>query len=170
MAALGLGIGPRKAGSTGLPAAPARPGRPWWQALLWLGVPFAFYLIPVLAGYAWSARSPGTPQVPDSAYAGRDPDVSISIERYGTGVVFLPFQARLREYLQAGELPLWNPYQGLGEPFAAQGDGNPYFPVEIVRALLPYSLGNYVTFLEYYISAVFFYLFLKFVYPISETF
>jgi hypothetical protein len=136
-------------------------GPRWWQSLLWLALPFAFYLIPLLAGYAWNAHSPGTPEAPGSTYAGRDPDVSISVERYGTGVLFVPFQARLREYLKTGELPLWNPYQGLGEPFAAQGDGNPYFPVEIVRALLPYSLGNYVTFLEYYISAVFLYLFLR---------
>jgi hypothetical protein len=152
VAAPGLDAGPRLAGSA---------GPRWWQTLLWLALPFAFYLIPLLAGYAWNAHSPGTPEAPGSTYTGRDPDVSISVERYGTGVLFVPFQARLRQYLQIGELPLWNPYQGLGEPFAAQGDGNPYFPVEIVRALLAYSAGNYVTFLAYYISAVFLYLFLR---------
>ena len=146
---------------SGLDPRPHSAGPRWWQTLLWLAVPFAFYLIPVLAGYAWNAHSPGTPEVPGSTYAGRDPDVSISVERYGTGVLFVPFQARLREYLKAGELPLWNPYQGLGEPFAAQGDGNPYSPVEMMRALLPYSMGNYVTFAEYYVSAIFLYLFLR---------
>lgn len=134
----------------------------WWQPLAWLAVPFAFYLIPAFLGYAWNARNPGTPSVPGlEGNVGRIPDVPISVETYGTGVVFVPFQARLRDYLHAGELPLWNPYQGLGEPFAAQGDGNPYFPFEIVRALLPYSLGNFVTFFEYYLAAVFLYLFLR---------
>jgi hypothetical protein len=136
-----------------------------WQVLLWLALPCCFYLIPILAGYGWTSQSPGTPNVLAldalDGYDGRTADVSISVERYGTGVVFVPFQARLREFLHHGDLPLWNPYQGLGEPFAAQGDGNPYFPVEIVRALLPYSLGNYVTFAEFYVATVFLYLFLR---------
>ena len=35
------------------------------------------------------------------------------------GVVVVPFQARLRAYLRGWDLPLWNPYSGLGQPFAA---------------------------------------------------
>ena len=72
----------------------------------------------------------------------------------------MPLHARIRQYLGAGELPLWNPYQGLGQPLAAQGEGNPYFPAAILRALLPYSLENYVTVGMVYLSAVCLYLFL----------
>src|SRR5262249_50348977 len=66
-----------------------------------------------------------------------------------------------RQFLGAGELPLWNPYQGLGQPLAAQGEGNPYFPPAILRALLPFSLENYVTVGGIYLSAVGTYLLLR---------
>ncbi|MBV9581554.1 MAG: hypothetical protein JO057_23500, partial [Chloroflexi bacterium] len=89
------------------------------------------------------------------------PDIPIGVETWGTGALSAPLHARLSEYERAFELPLWNPYQGLGEPYAAQGDGSPYSPFELLRALLPYSLGNYVTVLAYYLSAVCLFLFLR---------
>jgi len=94
-------------------------------------------------------------------YPGRWPNTPTTIEWFGTGVVVVPMHARLAEYVRSAELPLWNPYQGLGQPFAAQGDGNPYFPVAIVRALLPYAASDYVTLAMYYVAAVFLYLFLR---------
>ena len=129
---------------------------------LWLAVPFALYLVPLLGGYAWNTISPMTPNATGfDAYGGRRPELPITVETYGTGVVAVPFQARLREYLRAGELPLWNPYQGLGQPFAAQGEGGPYFPLAIVRSLIPYRFANFVTVAGYYLSAVFMFLFLR---------
>src|SRR5262249_10302245 len=51
------------------------------------------------------------------------------------------------------ELPLWNPYSGLGQPFAAQGEGGPYFPIAVLRSLLPSSWSNLVTFTMIAVSA-----------------
>src|SRR5581483_4837765 len=101
--------------------------------------------------YGWSSLAPGSPNVTGLAgYAARFPDANISVESWGTGALSVPLHARLGEYIRNFELPLWNPYQGLGEPYAAQGDGSPYSPLELLRAMLPYSFGNLITFIGYY--------------------
>src|SRR5262249_29136244 len=69
--------------------------------------------------------------------------------------------AWLGQYLRKLERPLWNPYQGLGEPYAAQGDGSPYSPFEVVRAIVPYSWVTALPLAAYYFSAVFLFLFLR---------
>jgi hypothetical protein len=131
------------------------------RAFGWLALPLLAYLVPLLLGYGWNSLNPGTPNVPGLVYDGRAADEAITAEWFGTGVVVVPLQARMRAYLEAGELPLWNPYQGLGQPFAAQGEGGPYYPLAIIRAVLPYSLGNYVTVLGIYIAGIALYLFLR---------
>jgi len=133
-----------------------------WRFLLWLMLPFSFYLLPLLLGFSWSALGEGHNVLnPPEGYSGRLPDMRITVEAWGASVVVVPFHAKLAHYIAAHELPLWNPYQGLGQPFAAQGEGSPYFPFAVIRALLPYSLDNYVTFFVFYISSVFLYLFLR---------
>jgi hypothetical protein len=124
-------------------------------------VPFVFYLVPFLAGYGWSALTPPTPRFAGMTTPERQSEIPTAVEWYGTGVVVVPFQARLRAYLREWELPLWNPYSGLGQPFAAQGDGSPYFPAAVLRSLLPTSWSNLVTFGMIGISAVSLYAFLR---------
>ncbi len=123
--------------------------------VLALLAPFVFYLVPFVAGYGWTALSPMTPGFAGMAQApGRQSMHPTAVEHYGTGVVVVPFQARLRAYLRDGDLPLWNPYSGLGQPFSAQGEGSPYFPAAVLRSLLPTSWSNAVTFAMIGISAV----------------
>jgi hypothetical protein len=130
--------------------------------LAWLLLPFVFYLTPLVFGYAWNSLSEQHNVLdPPEGYSGRLPDMRITVEAWVASVLTVPLHARLNEYIHALELPLWNPYQGLGESYQAQGDGSPYFPVSMLRSLLPYSLSNYVTFATYYVSAVFMYLFLR---------
>jgi hypothetical protein len=129
--------------------------------LLVLAAPFVFYLIPFLAGYGWSALSPMTPGFPGMVVPARQSEIPTAVEHYGTGVVTVPFQARLRAYLRDGDLPLWNPYSGLGQPFAAQGEGSPYFPPAVLRSLLPTSWSNLVTFAVIGVSTVTLFLFLR---------
>src|SRR5215204_5059524 len=96
--------------------------------LLKIALPFAVYLIPIACGYEWSTITPGTPNLPAmGGYVGRQPKVATTVEVFGTGVIAGPYVARLRNYLVTRQMPLWNPYQGLGQPYAAQGDGSPYF-------------------------------------------
>ncbi|MBV9578435.1 MAG: hypothetical protein JO057_07595 [Chloroflexi bacterium] len=133
-----------------------------WTFLLWLALPLVFYLVPLALGYAWNSLSEQHNVLdPPEGYSGRLPDMRITVEAWGASVLTVPLHARLHEYLSTLQIPLWNPYQGLGEPYQAQGDGSPYFPLEVLRSTLPYSLSNYVSVLSYYLSAVFLYLLLR---------
>jgi hypothetical protein len=143
-------------------ATRTRPGRGRRFAPLgWLALPLLIYVVPLLLGYNWSSISPSTPNIPGLDYDGRRPNTPTTIEWFGTGVVVIPLQARIRAYTEAAELPLWNPYQGLGQPFAAQGEGSPYFPLAVVRALLPYHLSSWITVLAIYAAGVASYAFLR---------
>jgi hypothetical protein len=134
-----------------------------WDIPIWLALPMLLYLVPLFEGYAWSALGPSYLPFnvlnPPEEYRGRLPATRITAEAWGTSVVLLPLRARIRDYLLAGELPLWNPYQGLGQPFAAQGEGNPFFPMAMLRSLLPYSKENVITVGVIYVSSVFMALF-----------
>jgi hypothetical protein len=122
-------------------------------------------VIPVVLGFAWSAIGDPTHAYnvldPPEGYTGRLPDSRITVEPWGASVVAVPFRLRLHEYLARAQLPLWNPYQGIGQPFAAEGEGNPFFPIAIVRAILPYQFENYVAFAAYALAAVCLYQFLR---------
>ncbi len=58
-------------------------------------------------------------------------------------------------------MPLWNPYQGLGQPFAAMGEGSPYFPPAMIRSLAPYSLANVFLLAEIFLAQCFMFCFLR---------
>jgi hypothetical protein len=136
-------------------------GSPTPRVLVWLALPVLFYLVPLTLGYGWNSLYGPNVLNPPEGYSGRLPDMPVTAEHWGAAVITVPFHARLRYYMTTFQLPLWNPYQGLGQPFAAQGEGSPYFPLTVLRALLPYSYANHVTFLAYYLSAVFLFLFLR---------
>jgi hypothetical protein len=115
-----------------------------YRYLLWLLLPLALYLVPLVLGYSWNSLAGPNALNPPEGYDGRLPTLPVTAETWGTSVVIVPFRARLREFFWSLTLPLWNPYQGLGQVFAAQGEGSPYFPLAIIRALLPYSWSNWL--------------------------
>ena len=51
------------------------------------------------------------------------------------------WQLFIREQLQAGELPLWNPYQFAGQPFFAAGQASTLYPPRLIFHLLPIPLA-----------------------------
>src|SRR5262245_30698889 len=55
---------------------------------------------------------------------------------------WLPKQDYLRERLLRGELPLWNPYVGLGRPFLAAIDTGSLYPPNLLSVLLGTSAGS----------------------------
>jgi hypothetical protein len=124
-----------------------------------LGLPFICFCVPLAAGYGWSAVGPPfdpiVPPVPGTeTYTGRRPSLPITMEYYGAGVAVLPFRAHLRAYLSNGDLPLWNPFAGIGQPLAAQGEGSPYSPIAVARALAPPRWANGITFGVFLLSAL----------------
>jgi len=94
-------------------------------------------------------------------YNGRYPDGYLSIEAMTPMIYNVPYDVTLRRYIFNGQLPLWNTNKGIGTPFAAQGEGSPYFPLAVIRSLLPYNYWNYVTFLGFFLAAIFLFLFLR---------
>ena len=120
------------------------------------------YLVPVLLGFAWnSLGSPYNALDPPERYIGRSADSRIAVEAWGAAVVSVPNHIKTHIFAKSGELPLWNPYQGLGQPFAAMGEGNPYFPPAILRSIAPYSMANWFSILNVFISQIFFFFFLR---------
>ncbi|MEM7480778.1 MAG: hypothetical protein AAF481_06365 [Acidobacteriota bacterium] len=52
-----------------------------------------------------------------------------------------PWLLFARGELRAGRLPFWNPHQYAGSPFWANGQSAPLFPLHLLFAVLPLSLG-----------------------------
>jgi Bacterial membrane protein YfhO len=154
MVADGRAAGGARVESRGLRrGAPHGVGSGWGPLLL--ALPLLVYLVPLALGYAWSSLDPNTPNVPGlEGYQGRSPDQPVSVDALRSGGLVVPRQALLRAFLQEGELPLWNPYQGLGQPFAAQPHGSTYSPLAIVRALLPYRFADHVTVVAIYLAGL----------------
>ncbi len=106
------------------------------------------YVVPVALGYGWNAQHAHIPQMVGSpAPMSRTASGEISIEHFGTGIIEVGLSARINEFVRHGELPLWNPRQGLGQPFAAMGEGDPFWPPRVMRALLPYPDEIFATLL-----------------------
>ena len=124
-----------------------------------LSVAASLYLIPGILGYGWNS-TPGPSLLNTHDVSKRYPAIDITAEPWGASVVLTPSESRLRQFVANGQLPLWNPYQGIGEPYAAQGDGSPYALTAIIRAFAPPSLGNLVTFLSFALGAAAMYAFL----------
>lgn len=132
--------------------------RPMSRILFLLGAlscALAAYLIPVLLGYGWSALDPKTPKMVGTPVAfSRPVSGTISVEHFGTGVIEVGLSARINDFVGNGVLPLWNPRQGLGQPFAAMGEGNPLWPLRVARALVPYSSEIFVTLIASVLSGL----------------
>ena len=52
-----------------------------------------------------------------------------------------PWLLLLKSQLRSGELPLWNPYSFLGQPFWSNGQSAPLFPLHLLFAALPTAWG-----------------------------
>ena len=96
--------------------------------LIDLAIVAGLHLIPGALGYGWN-NMPGPSLLNAQDSAKRYPAIDITAEPWGTSVVPTPSESRLRRYLGVVTLPLWNPYQGIGEPYAAQDDGSFWYGV-----------------------------------------
>ncbi len=75
---------------------------------------------------------------------------------------FFSWNAYLRECLADRALPLWNPHNGLGQPFLANGQAAVFYPVSWLRAALPDGLGLMLAlWIKAVLAALFTHLFLR---------
>jgi hypothetical protein len=67
-----------------------------------------------------------------------------------------------REYFQQGTVPLWNPYQGFGQPLAANMQSQPFFPLTVLLAvhLTPRTYNGFVL-SRIFLAGLFLYLYLR---------
>jgi hypothetical protein len=120
----------------------------------------SFYLVVNVGGHAWNALAgPGALISNRPAIRGPAAGFTTTAESWGAAVISVPFNARVGDYLHKFELPLWNPYQALGQPFAAQGDGSPYSPLAVFRSLLSEAAHNSFAVSLIILSSIFFYSF-----------
>ncbi len=51
---------------------------------------------------------------------------------------FVPWEMFARRMLNSGSVPLWNPYNGCGEPFLANGQSAVFYPFSVAARCLPH--------------------------------
>jgi len=114
---------------------------------------FGYTLNPGLWNY-------GVLNVPQYGYKGRWLYYGPVMDPLATGGVMWPLYAMISRTLLSGEIPLWNPYQGIGAPLAADTTWATYYPINIL-----YSISNqywdFVCFLKLWLAGVLCYLFLR---------
>ena len=122
--------------------------------VLILAVPFVFYLVPFVAGYGWNAIGPYTPSSPAWTACQSASAATTAVEHYGPGVGWCcsrPGPAGLRAGRGTAAL---EPVLRVGPAVRGAGRGQPVLPAGDVRALLPTSWSNLVTFGMIGISSV----------------
>lgn len=69
---------------------------------------------------------------------------------------FYPWHAYTRQTLQAGDIPLWNPFVNGGQPHLGNGQAGFFGPFDLVRLLLPlHASYGWVAFLHLALAGVF---------------
>ena len=131
---------------TGMPSRALRAVRRWfvnetWCAALLLAALLMLDFLPCIFGHksllesaqfcdsvlhsgAWAGKRLNLPILPktlDPAAAAWFTEPSLAITGW--------------EYWRARTLPLWNPYQGLGQPYAADMQSQPFFPLTVLFSL-----------------------------------
>jgi hypothetical protein len=63
--------------------------------------------------------------------------------------------------LKQGHIPFWNPYQGLGQPFLANGLSAVLYPLNWLELIIPPAWWDMVWLLNWFLAAFFFYKYLR---------
>ena len=78
-----------------------------------------------------------------------------------TGGQNWPIYELISKALRAGDLPLWNPYQGVGAPLAADTSWSTYFPIDLLYLVLPNQYWDFVWLLKLWAAGFLCYLLLR---------
>lgn len=131
---------------------------------------FILYLLIISACYGQAAFF-GKSLIPTSyypkplsasqRYEGREPVNSFNVDLATPAFYEMPINKAIGNMYKKGQLPLWNPYQAAGTPFAAQYSTRAFFPYQILEDISPVWLWDYFMLLRLVIAAFFTYLFLR---------
>lgn len=84
-----------------------------------------------------------------------------SLDPAGTINVSYAFDALTQTALNQGHLPLWNPYQGLGQPFLSNGISSVLSPFTWITTLISPAWWDVVYLLPWLLAAIFLYAYLR---------
>ncbi len=94
-------------------------------------------------------------------YAGRLPVNIFNLDHADAAYTMWPINKLVGELLRMGEAPLWNPWQGAGEPLAAQYSTRVFAPYQILENLSPTAFWDYFLLGRLWLGAVFAFMFLR---------
>jgi len=114
---------------------------------------FGYTLNPGLWNY-------GVLNVPQYGYKGRWLYYAPVMDPLATGGVMWPLYVMISRTLLSGEIPLWNPYQGIGAPLAADTTWATYYPINILYSI-PNQYWDFVWFFKLWFAGILCYLFLR---------
>ncbi len=136
--------------------------------VLWPFILIILMFVAVLAPVFFGGRtvlpivpSEGVTRGMPYGYVGPLPQNLITIDPVGSlniGFIFDQFTA---QHLRNGILPLWNPYQALGQPFLANGISAALYPFTWLNVLLSPAWADMIYLLHWVLTALFFYAFLR---------
>lgn len=84
-----------------------------------------------------------------------------SIDPAGTLNVSFAFDALTQTAFSQGQLPLWNPYQGLGQPFLSNGISSILSPFTWLTSLISPAFWDLVYLLPWLLASIFLYAYLR---------
>ena len=135
-----------------------------WRGCLLLGLALLVGNGPVLlAGRTWIPLVPSLGVLPLAPYGYRGPvpEGEVTGDPAGAFNADLAFDAYLAASLKRGSFPFWNPYQGLGQPFLANGLAGALYPINWLHVVLPPEWWDLVYLANWFLAAALLYGYLR---------
>lgn len=92
-------------------------------------------------------------------YHGVRPSDSYTRDPLGSMAGDLANEVYTRNSLKSGVLPYWNPYQGLGYPYMSDPSSNVFYPINLLRLVVPIAYWDLIGLLHLFLLGYFVYLF-----------
>jgi hypothetical protein len=94
-------------------------------------------------------------------YNGPIPDWTFTVDQIGSLNACYAWDCYTSRSLRRGIIPFWNPYQGLGQPFMANGLSAIFYPVNWLHLVLPRTWWDLVFLLNWLLTSWFLYAYVR---------
>jgi len=127
-----------------------------------LAAALLLYYHPVVLGRTFLIAGQTTGALPGGPYGMERNSPRQVVDPGASGWMEEPWTALARELLRSGQMPLWNPYFGLGAPLLGHLGAAAFFPLKAWVYLLPFELGwDFYVFSRLFLAAFFTYAFAR---------
>jgi hypothetical protein len=107
--------------------------------------------------------------MPPYGYTGPSVNSLSTIDPWASMNQDYTFDAYATQSIRHGIMPFWSPYQGLGQPFLANGVSAVFYPLYRLHLILPPAWWDVVYMLNWFLAAIFLYMYLRLVNVQSEA-